>query len=441
VRQQADPVCLVAFENELRLAPLLAGFEHAPAPRAYPHGSATYLLMDSVPGTDLWTHLKTHGCLSERDAVALVGKIARAVAALHDRRIVHLDLKLSNVMLTPEGDVRLIDFGLANHLDSPDLIYESFREPKGTPAYIAPEQFIGVRNEPRSDLYSIGVMLFELTTGKLPFAEQSCALDVIRRVKSKPFSPRRYNASLSPLFESIVENCLATNPDDRYATVREFAELLEDWESVCPPPGEVPADTRRDWLTRLAELPSSLSRGLGSLLNNHDDPFGNIHRWADRHRREHDKHGYRILAGLKTGPGREATNREIIRQALALARQHASATVTLATVVQVDIGAASAEKAEQTLNAALTQAREALATLATGMDAAGVNLVINVMHGDPVDQIAQCVTNYDIDLVVIGCQPRQALARFVHGHIGYKLLTTIMRSVYVVHPTATASAA
>jgi len=138
-------------------------------PRLSGQANNHYLVMDYIHGVDLWSHLKQHGALPESEVISLGMKIVRAVAELHRRRIVHLDLKLSNVMRTPDGDVRLIDFGLANHLDLPDLIYESFREPKGTPAYIAPEQFIGVRDEPRSDLFSVGVMLFELATGKLPY--------------------------------------------------------------------------------------------------------------------------------------------------------------------------------------------------------------------------------------------------------------------------------
>ena len=120
---------------------------------------------------DLLTHLREAGFLSEEEAVSLIRKIVLAMSELHQRRILHLDLKLSNVMITSDGNVRLVDFGLANHLDLPDLIYESFPEPKGTPAYIAPEQFIGVRDDPRSDIFSIGTMLYEMTTGKLPFPD------------------------------------------------------------------------------------------------------------------------------------------------------------------------------------------------------------------------------------------------------------------------------
>ena len=153
-----DPVAVVAFENELRLARYLEDFPLAYMPVSQHDGERHYLVMEYIDGTDLWTHLREQGCLNEAQAIALTKKIVYALAELHRRRIVHLDIKLSNVMMTRDGDVRLIDFGLANHLDLPDIIYESFQEPKGSPAYIAPEQFFGVRDEPRSDLFSIGTL-------------------------------------------------------------------------------------------------------------------------------------------------------------------------------------------------------------------------------------------------------------------------------------------
>ena len=157
--------------------------------------------MDYIPGVDLWTYLKEHGPLSESQAVALARKLAHALRALHQLGIIHLDLKLSNVMLTPDGEVRLVDFGLAYHRSLPDLIYESFQEPKGTPAYIAPEQFSGVRDEPRSDIFSFGTMLFELTTGKLPYPETTSVLGVSRRIGKDALSPRYYQPELSEAFE------------------------------------------------------------------------------------------------------------------------------------------------------------------------------------------------------------------------------------------------
>lgn len=103
-----------------------------------------------------------------------------------------------------EGGVRLIDFGLAHHLDLPDHIYESFQEPKGTPAYLAPEQFFGVRDEPRSDIFSIGTMLYEMATSKLPFPDARSALDVVSRIKRAPLNPREYNPELSEAFAELV---------------------------------------------------------------------------------------------------------------------------------------------------------------------------------------------------------------------------------------------
>ena len=123
----ADPVAMIAFENELRLARYLEDFPYAHMPVSQSGGECRYLVMDYIPGANLWTHLCARGCLSESEAIVMAKKIVRALAELHRRRIVHLDVKLSNIMITPDDEVRLIDFGLSNHLDLPDLIYESSR--------------------------------------------------------------------------------------------------------------------------------------------------------------------------------------------------------------------------------------------------------------------------------------------------------------------------
>ena len=173
---KVDPVSLVAFENELRLAPHLKDFPYAYMPQISDQASGQYLVMDYIQGVDLWSHLKEHGPLPDADHRAGEEDRARRGRAASPPDCAPRSHKLSNVMLTPAGEVRLVDFGLANHLDLPDQIFESFRDPKGTPAYIAPEQFLGVRDEPRSDLFSVGVMLFEMTTGKLPFPDaQACS--------------------------------------------------------------------------------------------------------------------------------------------------------------------------------------------------------------------------------------------------------------------------
>ena len=431
---KVDPVCLVAFENELRLAPYLADFSYACMPKVSNQESARFLAMQYIEGVDLWSHLKERGPLSEAETIDLAMKIVFAVARLHERQIVHLDLKLSNVMLTPSGEIRLIDFGLANHLDLPDLIYESFREPKGSPAYIAPEQFIGVRNEKRSDLFSVGVMLFELATGKLPFPNATTMIGVINRIKRTPVSPRVLRPELSPQFEVIIANCLQANPDHRFADMDALYDALEAWQSELmllgeaePVPVPANAGTRRTsaWLRRTAASFSTIFNG----TNN----FSQLHSWMENRDNKPDTSPYRILAAINLSSG-DALNIEILRRAQQMASLQPS-YITVVNVTAVDVGMAHGAKNAELVNVELVKARNKIASLIpqTGLGAAQIG--VNVLIGDdPVGVISRCVNDYGIDLVVIGCPEKNRLKKFIHGSTGYRILTSVKNSVFVVHP-------
>lgn len=420
-----DPVCLVAFENELRLAPYLEDFKHAYMPKIRGQTSNQYLVMDYIQGVDLWSFIKKNGPLTETDTVNLGKMIVRAVAELHQRRIVHLDLKLSNVMITPAGEVRLIDFGLANHLDLHDLIYESFRDPKGTPAYIAPEQFMGVRDEPRSDLFSLGVMLFELATGQLPYPDAKSVLDVIIRIKRKPASPQLHNPALSHRFAQIIEQCLHANPDDRFTNMDDLYAALDSWKpepaTDMVEPGQV---------KRLASLPHRLATYVRAFFQQ-TDHFGQLRQWAEKRRLSRKSCLYRILAVVDLDAS-EHMNLEILRQAQQKARQHPS-LITVISVLSVDVGLSSGEEEEHFVNEQLVKARKTIGTL---LHKAGPPLTpvgVNVVTGYyPVDAINQCVKEYGIDLVVIGCRQKNWLARFMQNRVVYSILPSVSDSVLLV---------
>lgn len=418
---EADPVALVAFENELRLARYLEDFPYAHMPVAQPGADARCLVMRYIEGTDLWAYLRRNGCLSEAEAIALTKKIVRALAGLHERRILHLDVKLSNIMITAAGDVRLIDFGLANHLDLPDLIYESFQEPKGTPAYIAPEQFYGVRDEPRSDVFSIGTILFEMTTSRLPFPEAQNVLNVISRIKRRAVSPRVYRPELSEGFAAVVRTCLENLPDRRYASMEALYDALEQLERQAgepAAPAPVPAVNRRWW-------------GLGSESPDH---LEELEQWIAEHK--HCRAGicHRIVAAINLAPGprAEALNREILEQAVRMAKMQPSAITLLTVLPPQDIGLASGEKEQQVRNAAYQEARMRVRELLDRVDGGGIPIGINVRAGETLERIARCVKDYEADLLIIGARARNALSRFLLGSTAYKVLTTIKCPIYVV---------
>jgi len=425
---EIDPASQVAFENELRLAPYLGDFARVTQSRQDDPDSDRYLVLQYIDGTDLWSHLHANGCPSEREAVALTRKIVRALAELHERRIVHLDIKLSNIMLTRSHEVRLIDFGLANHIDLPDLILESFNEPKGTPAYIAPEQFLKVRDEPRSDVYSIGTLLFEMTTSRLPFPEAHSERDVISRIKREPISPRVYRPELSSGFEALVLTCLETVPDRRYASMHELDVALAVLEKSLDaqavpvasngPPASVDASAR---LLR----PSADER---------TDRFKRLKRWVATHRAQRPASPCRIVVALDSDEDArtEALNRKLIHSALRLARMEPAIITILTVLAPQDTGMASAEREAQIVNTSQHRARRYMNRLLPRSGSISTPIGINVRTGNVVEAIRSCVADYGADLLVIGARNRNAISRFLLGSTAYKVLTTLSCPAFVV---------
>lgn len=435
-RLGVDPVSLVAFENELRLAPHLEDLPQAYMPKVVHDGDNKYLLMDYIEGVDLWAHMTENGYMNEDEAISLIKKVVYALSELHKRRIIHLDIKLSNIMVTTDGEVRLIDFGLANHLDLPDLIHESFYEPKGTPCYIAPEQFIGVRDDIRSDIFSLGVMLFEMTTNKLPFHDGNTAFDVITRIKKDFVLPKKYNKNLSETFNYVVGTCLHTNPEMRFNDMEHLLEMLGMWE------GEIPIDTimgfngnnKRKIKKPVTHLLKPAYRVVRNLLDFTPDNFQRLKQWAD-YRRKHQKEApYRIMAAIALDAKMQLTafNKEIIEEACHLAHLQKTA-VTVVAAISSDAGMASGENEAQQNNILCNMARIAISNLVQASSESNIAVGINVMVGSAIEVIENCVNNYNADLLVIGARKKFSLSHIMGNNNGNRILGAIKCNTFIVH--------
>ena len=216
VAEGEDPAAIVSFEMEQMIVPRLAG-PHVPG--CFGTGDfdrQPYVVMERIPGKTLYSRIDQLPIPYE-EARVIGGKIATALADLHRQNVIHHDIKPSSIMFRPSGECVLIDFGLSHHNQLPDLLQEEFRLPYGTAPYMAPERLLGVRDDPRSDLFSLGVLLYFFTTGERPFGESETLRGMRRRLWRDPYPPRRLKPDYPPWLQEIVLRCLEIEPVWRHA--------------------------------------------------------------------------------------------------------------------------------------------------------------------------------------------------------------------------------
>src|SRR5262252_1580183 len=222
VSEGEDPAAIVSFEMEQMILPRLSG-PHVPACFATgDFARQAYVVMERVGGATLYKRLPDLP-LPYEEARLLAGKIAVALADLHRQNVIHHDIKPSSIMFRDSGEAVLIDYGLSHHNHLPDLLQEEFRVPFGTAPYMAHERLLGVRDDPRSDLFSLGVLLYFFTTGVRPFGETETLSGMRRRLWRDPYPPRRLKADYPPWLQEVVLRCLEVEPVWRYPTASQLA--------------------------------------------------------------------------------------------------------------------------------------------------------------------------------------------------------------------------
>ena len=222
VSEGEDPAAIVSFEMEQMILPRLKG-PHVPAWFATgDFDRQAYVVIETIPGNTLYKRLPNLP-LPYEEARVLVAKIADALCDLHRQDVIHHDVKPSSIMFRETGEAVLIDYGLSHHNHLPDLLQEEFRVPYGTAPYMAPERLLGVRDDPRSDLFSLGVLLYFFTTGVRPFGETETMRGMRRRLWRDPHPPRRLNSDYPPWLQEIVLRCLEIEPVWRYPTASQLA--------------------------------------------------------------------------------------------------------------------------------------------------------------------------------------------------------------------------
>jgi len=232
-----DPAMMERFKDEIRLARRIT---HKNVCRIYDFNRVddlAYISMEYVDGESLRAYLTRAGKLSPERVSDLARQIAAGLGEAHAQGVVHRDLKPENVLLARDGLVKLMDFGIARAVEGNTVTTQSVI---GTPGYMAPEQSQGKSVDQRTDLYALGLILYECLTGRRAFSGATPVEVALKQIKERPLSPRQLLSSTPLHLEAVVMRCLEKEPSRRFASAAELQRALT-------PPGEPSAQSAPRW--------------------------------------------------------------------------------------------------------------------------------------------------------------------------------------------------
>jgi eukaryotic-like serine/threonine-protein kinase len=245
---EADPILFDRFQREAGIGEKL---NHPKVMRVFAGEprSRVYMVMEWCEGR-LLRQIMNEGRLPQDRAIRIAIGVLDALDYIHANGVVHRDLKPENIMVDENDNIKLIDFGIASDSSARRLTYANFTATLGTPNYISPEQVKGKRGDGRSDIYSIGVILYEMVTGKLPFTGPNPLAAMNERLLNHPIPPTVADPSISPQLQEVLYRALERDPKNRYPKAHDFKHDLEHLELV----GVQDREELKNWQKRKSQL-------------------------------------------------------------------------------------------------------------------------------------------------------------------------------------------